>query len=241
MTFTRRSQPLVYTYQYEQSPLVRVETVKDLGVTLDHALTFHDHVNRIVQEALHLFALLRRFGRDLFDPHAILQVYIGLVRSKMEFASVVWRPQYAGQIQRLEGVQKKFVKFALRNLPWSGDHMPCYQDLCGLVDLDTLFARHRIADIVFFTNVITGRVSSEHLRAKIQFNHNSTNLRQRRIFDPPLRTRNYLKHEPVIRFMHEFNGVKNVISLDMTTNVIKNKLRLFTVASCTNCYVLAYF
>ncbi|XP_058827091.1 uncharacterized protein LOC131687065 [Topomyia yanbarensis] len=168
-----------------------------MGVTFDRSLSFNGHIDQVVKDCLQLFAL--------DDPHAILSIYIGLVRSKLDFASVVWRPLYVTQINRLEQIQKKFVRFALRHLGWKNDELPPYQQLCGLVDLDTVHSRHTIADVTFFSNVLAGRTKSQRLRDNLTFNDSPTVLRRRRIFEPPNRSRNYTQHEPCTRFMTEFN------------------------------------
>lgn len=227
ITYTRRVHPIIFDYRLGNSTLQRVQNVRDLGVTMDQSLTFNDHIDRVIKEALQLFALTRRFGREFTDPHAILTIYISLVRTKLDFASVVWRPQYEIQIQRLEGVQKKFLKFALRNLGWSGEHLPAYEDLCCLVDIDTISSRHKIADIVFFCNILSGRIKSPFLYDRLSFNTSPVTLRRRRVFDPPLRSRNYTQHEPTSRFMNDFNRLQDVISTNMTPEVIRSRLSLY--------------
>ena len=227
MTFTRRTTPIDFEYRYQDIVLSRVTSMRDLGVIYDQTLSFNNHINQLTKECLQLFALVRRFGRELTDPHAILAIYTGLVQSKLDFASVIWRPHYSGQIQRLEAIQKKFVKFALRNLGWNYEQLPPYQQLCMLVDLDTVLSRHKITDVVFFTNVISGKVRSQLLSSRLCLNTNPATLRRRRVFDSPLRSRNYSQHEATCRFMNEFNRIQDVISLNMTPDTIRRKLRLF--------------
>ena len=195
-------------------------SMRDLGVIYDQTLSFNNHINQLTIECLQLFALVSRFGRELTDPHVILAIYTGLVQSKLDFASVIWRPHYSGQIRRLEAIQKKFVKFALRNLGWNNEQLPPYQQLCMLVDHDTVLSRHKITDVVFFINVISGKVRSQLLSSRLCLNTNPATLRRRRVFDSPLRSRNYSQHEATCRFMNEFNRIQDVISLNMTPDTI---------------------
>lgn len=227
ITYARRVQPIIFDYSLGHTILRRVETVRDLGVTMDQCLTFNDHINTVVKESLQLFALTRRFGRDFDDPHAILTIYTNLVRTKLDFASVVWRPQYDIHVQRLEAIQRKFVKFALRNLGWTREQMPDYDELCRLVDIDSISNRHQIADIVFFCNILSGRIRSTLLYDRLCFNTSPVSLRRRRVFDPPLRSRNYTRHEPTARFMNDFNRLQDVISINMTSDEIRSRLRIF--------------
>jgi hypothetical protein len=59
------------------------------------------------------------------------------VRPKLEYASCVWRPFYGAHIDRLELVQKKLVRYALRGLGWTDmfDLLP-YVDRCALIRLE---------------------------------------------------------------------------------------------------------
>ena len=204
MTFSRKISPLMFRYHFNGTELTRKKTVSDLGVTFDRSLSFTNHIDNVVTDSLRLFSLVRRYGRDLKDPHSILAIYKSLVRSKLDFASVVWRPQYVTHIQRIEGIQKKFVRFALRNLRCNGDQLPPYQELCALVNIDTVHCRQRIADIVFFTNVLAGRADSRSLSARIHLNSSPVTLRNPRVFNPTQRARNYSQHEPTCRFMRSF-------------------------------------
>ena len=226
MTFTRKIRPIVFEYSYHNTVIPRVTSTRDLGVIFDQTLSFNSHTNQLIKESLQVYALVRRFGRELDDPHAILAIYTGLVRSKLDFASVVWRPQYSGQIQRLEGIQKKFVRFALRNLGWNNEQLPPYQQLCMLVNLDTVLSRHNISDAVFFINVLAGRISSQIIADRLNFNNSPVELRRRRAFEPPLRSRNYTQHEATSRFMSQYNRLQDIIRLDMTPKHIRHRLSL---------------
>jgi hypothetical protein len=60
-------------------------------------------------------------------------LYVSLVRLKLEYASCVWRPFYGAHIDRIEHVQGKFVRYALRSLGWVDGlcGLPPYMDRCA--------------------------------------------------------------------------------------------------------------
>ena len=65
-----------------------------------------------------MLGFIKRICRDFDDPLVLKTLYCTFVRSTLEYASSIWNPQYAIHINRIESVQKKFVNFALRRLPW---------------------------------------------------------------------------------------------------------------------------
>ena len=99
--------------------------------------------------------------------------------------------------------------------------------MCALVNIDTVHCRHRIADIVFFTNVLAGRTDSRTLSARIHRNSNTVTLRNPRVFNPPQRARNYSQHEPTCRFMRTFNELQHIVNIDMSPAILKSRLSLY--------------
>ena len=78
--------------------------------------------------------LYRRFYADS-NPSIILQLYIALVQSRMEYACSVWAPYTAKDIGALESVQKFACRMAAHN--WTSS----YQELLSLTNLSTLERR----------------------------------------------------------------------------------------------------
>jgi hypothetical protein len=54
----------------------------------------------------------------------------------------VWNPFYDVRVDRVERVQKQFIRYTLRGLGWTEMHdLPPYEDRCTLLHLDTLTKR----------------------------------------------------------------------------------------------------
>ena len=98
--------------------LGRVDSIKDLGVTMDHKLSFAKHVATTTAKAFSMLGFLRRNTADFENIHALKTLFISMIRSILEYAVQVWAPHYAVQQDRLEKVQKSFTLYALRHLPW---------------------------------------------------------------------------------------------------------------------------
>jgi hypothetical protein len=63
----------------------------------------------------------------------------------------VWNPFYDVRVDRVERVQSRFIRYALRGLGWTGMHdlpLPPYEDRCAFLHLDTLTKRRSIACLI---------------------------------------------------------------------------------------------
>ena len=91
------------------SNLERVEKMKDLGVTVDKKLKFHDYIHEKVNKAYSMLGIIKRNFKHI-DNVSFLYLYNSLVRSIVEYNSSVWSPSYMGQIEELEKVQRRATK-----------------------------------------------------------------------------------------------------------------------------------
>jgi hypothetical protein len=74
------------------------------------------------------------------------------VSPKLEYASCVWRNFYDVHVNRIERMQRKFVRYALRGLGWTEMHdLPPYVNRCALIRLETVC-------LMFAFDVLSGRV-----------------------------------------------------------------------------------
>lgn len=134
MSYIRIKDPILYNYYIDGNLLRRVDRVNDLGVLLDPKLDFRLHYSSIIAKANRQLGFISKIARDFKDPHCLKALYCSLVRPIIENASVVWCPYEVTWILRLEGVQKRFVRLALRNLPWRDPvNLPPYPNRCLLL------------------------------------------------------------------------------------------------------------
>ena len=139
--------PIDRDYNIDTHNLEIVYSYSDLGVTLDTKLTFSTHVVSIVTDARRLLGMLKRFGKML-SVDALLMVYKTFIRTKLEYASVVWNSIDKVHSDKLEAVQRNFVKYVcyhvkVRFIDYS------YDDLCVKFNLPVLSKRRTYFDLVF--------------------------------------------------------------------------------------------
>lgn len=110
ITFTRNKNKIQYTYNIGGHTLDKVSSMKDLGVLFDEKLTFEAHTENICTKAYQMLGFILRISKSFKQPKTLLMLYKTLVRSQLEYASVVWNPFYAVYSDKLESIQKKALK-----------------------------------------------------------------------------------------------------------------------------------
>ncbi|XP_045451209.1 uncharacterized protein LOC123660151 [Melitaea cinxia] len=118
ITFTRKSQPILTQYLIGCLELEEKDSVRDLGAIFDKKMSFVPHIYDTVKRASRMLGFIIRNGRAFRRPEIRITLYFSIVRSLLEYASVVWRPHYAIHMLRIERIQKRFM--------W---HLTCSQRL----------------------------------------------------------------------------------------------------------------
>jgi hypothetical protein len=109
----------------------------DLGVILDSKLSFREHIDSVVNKGSAMFGFIERLSWEYRDPYTLKVFYITYVRSKLEYANCVWQPFYVSHINRIERIQEKFIKHALRQFRWNVNlDLPPYENRCRVLVMD---------------------------------------------------------------------------------------------------------
>ncbi|XP_075163215.1 uncharacterized protein LOC142235846 [Haematobia irritans] len=124
--FSRRHSPMISEYYVTDNRVRQVSEILDLGIFFDSKLSFNAHIDYIMPKAYALLALIRRHSTEFQDPYVRKTLYTALVRTKLEYAQIVWSPSCSTHINRIERLQKKFVKFCLSSLNFT-EPIPLYE------------------------------------------------------------------------------------------------------------------
>ena len=151
--FTGKRKPVLFDYQVDGVTLTRVNHVTDLGVQLDSKLTFDLQRSTIISKATQQLGFISKVAKDFSEPHCWKPLYCELVRPLLENASVVWHPYQITWSLRIERVQKRFIRLAMRDLPWRDPYnLPPYPERCRLLGLDTLECRRKRQQALILLN-----------------------------------------------------------------------------------------
>ena len=224
ITFTRKNQPLSFDYRLNGVPLQRVDHVKDLGVILDTKLTFKQHISFIIAKASRQMGLIIRMTRDFKNIQCLVALYCSLVRSSLEYCSVVWIPYYNNAIHRIESIQRRFVRYALRLLPWRQPMWNTrYEERCQLLHIDTLQLRRETARAITVSDVLTSRINCPELLRQINLNAPRRALRGSTLLHLPFRRTNYSANSAIIGIQRAFNRVSSAFDFHLSTRVLRSK------------------
>ena len=225
ITFHRIQNPIIFDYRINGLELKRVDRVNDLGILLDARLTFHLHHTTIISKATRQLGFISKIARDLKDPHCMKALYCSLVRPLLENCSLVWFPHQLTWNLRIERVQKRFIRFALRELPWRDPvNLPPYPDRCRLLGIDTLERRRKIQQAAFIAKVANGELDSPNLLSLLNFRASQRTLRSTGMLQTSFHRTSFGYNEPITSCIRTFASVEELFEFDESSRIFVKKI-----------------
>ena len=130
--------------------LANVNSIKDLGVDISSVLGWNDHISRIVNKGNTKLGIIKRTVGYHAPVNVTKTLYSALVRSNLEYGSVVWGGLSSSNAKKIEGVQRRATKYIL------GYQDLEYKDRLNTLNLMPLSFRREIGDLVFFFRCLHG-------------------------------------------------------------------------------------
>lgn len=228
ITYTLKTKPIVFNYELD-SIINRVNSVHDLGVSISSNFNFSSHVSNMVRSAFKIFGLLKRRSVNFHQPETILTLYKTLVRNRLEYASVLWNSDCKTAEQKIERVQKKFVKFFCYKFKIQYTSTDYYNQ-CLALNLPTLSQRRIQLDMMFLHKLVNHKYECPNLLENLQFRIPSCRTRNKDLFYAPFNRVNVSRRSPLNRLMHEFNMLSrdiNKIDIALPENVFRKYIMEF--------------
>lgn len=238
MSFHRKENPHINNYVIGNENIERVDEIRDLGIILDPILSFNTHIDTVIAKSFASLGFLKRMCSNMQDPYTLKSLYCAHVRSILEYASVVWHPQYQSQIDRIESIQHKFTSFALRYLNWNFENnpRPNYETRCAMIAIETLERRRINANLYFIYDLLNGFIDAPHLCNQVVMNEPVRVLRNNgseRIRITTHRT-NYGQNAPLNRMSRLYNAIDDHIRLSNNRNNFRSQVKLLQVTPNLN-------
>ncbi len=169
MSFTRKLRMLHFPYHLNNTVFERVPSKTDLGVLFDSTITFNDHIEIVVSKALKTLGFLIRNTKEFKSLETVKKLYFSFLRSHLEYASQVWSPFHIVHIDRLEYVQRRFLKY-LYFLKHSNYPIQGYdQDLLREeFQIDSLRKRRTCSGLIFLYKLLNGQIDCSYLLDYLQ-------------------------------------------------------------------------
>ena len=195
----------------------QVNSIRDLGVVFDHKLKFNEQILSVAAKACAMLGFLRWNTTDFNDPYALKTLYCSLIRSPLEYAVQLWAPQHSTMRDRIERVQKQFLRFALRQLPWRDPvRLPPYADLCKLLNLPTLENRRTLLQRLFVFDMLNGNIDCPDVLQKINFHVPPRRLRNHPLLRVSTHRTSYGQCNPIDMCCSKFNDACNVFDFNVS-------------------------
>ena len=170
LTYTLKKSPLIFPYKLNGNVIERTHETRDLGVTFDSKLSFAPHVNDVVSSALRLLGFIVRGTRSFASVFALETLFCSLIRSRLEYCSVVWNPYYITHIDKLENVQRKFLKHLCFKVDRCHPPRGLPQSLyLARFQLQSLHLRRFLSGITFLYKLLHGSIDCPSLLSLIYF------------------------------------------------------------------------
>lgn len=211
-------QNLVFSYSLNNHSLVRLTSVRDLGVIVTDCGSVSEQCRTAAAAARRLTGLMLRTFKSR-KPSVLLPVFKTIIRPLVEYATPVWNPCLKRDIAELENVQRKVTKriAGFRNLP--------YSTRLERLQLPSLEMRRLYFDLLECYKIVHGLVRSDCRASLTLSNHNTrgnncmldTNL-------PPARL-NVRKYSFVERVLTHWNALPVEILRQSTLGHFKLALR----------------
>lgn len=236
MSFTTSKNPTFFEYTIENYTLKKVSVKKDLGVTFQPNLNFDIHISNISNDASKMLGFIQRQCRYFRNIDTILLLYKTLVRSKCEYASVIWDPQTQGKIKLIEDIQSRFVRY----LFWKfNGFYPTYPNnissklLCEQLQLPSLKQRRDTTSLSLVYDLCNNKSHCPTAIQAISYTIPVVHLRSRNsqnLFYINPRDKSIYNQSTIPRILNLYNSFNQNLDLGLSkTLYIENVNKIFNI------------
>jgi hypothetical protein len=154
ISFTYKNNSIHFNYFLCDLLIVNTDCVKGLGVMLESKLHFHRRVECLHSQALKLLGPIYFIAYNFSSLDSLKVLYITLIRSKLEYASVVWNKLTSADYNKLENIQRKFGNLCYNRFIQPNSFCN-YESMLNYLHFKTLYFRRQNLDAInFFKNKI---------------------------------------------------------------------------------------
>ena len=166
-----------FVYSLNGTPLEYIESEKDFGVMVTSSLDWKEQCSKVLSKANQKLGMARRNCYFVIDSNRKRNLYLTLVRSQFEHGSIIRRPVTKTQINCLERLQKRAIKWILRKECMSYSQLTNIKK-CQQLKIMPIGDRFDFLDWIFFFKIVKGLVPVNPL---VEISRNLPYLRYRRV------------------------------------------------------------
>lgn len=209
--FSRKRTSFERNYSIDGNKLTEVEQIRDLGVILDTGLRFNLHIDDIVSRSFKILGFVLRNCKSFKNAETKISLFTALVRSVLEYGSIVWNPYFDIYKNRLENVQKRFLGHLTYSLNLA-KKLQSYEERLSFFKLLSLQNRRRVLDNSFMFKLVNGSIESPYLLSKIMFRAPSRSFRASTYtpFVESFAHSRYGRLSPINRLIINYNSIYKI-------------------------------
>ena len=154
LTVNKGPQRKPFFYELDNTVLSSVEQEKYLGVTIHQDSDWNPHVDLTATKASQTLGFIKRNLKGC--PEELKRLaYVSLIRSSMEYASVIWDPYEGVDEGRLEKVQRKAVRWIKNDYNWKHS----VTNMMNELKIEPLDFRRRVNRLTFMYKIVNSKVA----------------------------------------------------------------------------------
>ena len=154
-------------YQLEKHTLQEVQDNPYLGLQISKDLKWSIHINNMCKKANATLGFLRRNLRNV--PETCRKIaYVAPVRSIMEYGATIRNPYLKGDIDKLERIQNRAIRFAKKD--YKSRERGAITRMREDLELETLEDRRLSLRLILMYKVVEGLVPRRHYQQIISSN-----------------------------------------------------------------------
>ena len=157
VSVSRIQKPVNFTYSMGTTILKHVTSQNDLGFEVMSTLEWTTHINKVCAKANRTLGIIKRTCGYKAPVQVTKQLFISLVRSRVEYGSVVWSVATRQNLRWLESVQLRATSYIIR-----ADWSESYKSRLLRCKLLPLSYRREILDLVFLYKSLNGHLTLNH-------------------------------------------------------------------------------
>jgi hypothetical protein len=229
MSYTRKSEQSMLNFPYNMNStlLDRRSTFKDLGVVFDSKLLFSDHVVATCKAAYSVLGFIFRSSSFLKNINSVKLLFCSLVRSRLEYASVVWYPHQSYLKDMIEAIQKRFLRFLFFKVFGFYTFDVPYSQLLSIFELSSLDNRMKLMSLSYLYKLVNGGSDDACLLGQLCFNIPRQHSRNASTFAPRFSYTNLGYYSPLNNMCRLYNTFQaDIFSLSSSSFMARLKKEL---------------
>ena len=188
----KRVNNILFSYSVNNNFIHSLSEIKDLGVYFTSKMSFSLHITKVVNRASRMLGFVRRTMLPFKDVKVLKVLYNSYVRSSLDYCSVVWSPNAKYLVDKIERVQKRFVKCLCRQSNIKYDSSD-YLKLCSHFQLTSLEHRRKVTDMAIFYKILHSKINCFSLVSNVFLHLPAKRTRHTNVFTTSKKSRLLLR------------------------------------------------